>query len=100
MARAGLVAEFEKLRREPVREEELQRAQTYAIGTHAIRQQSGGAVLGDMIDAYVFGTLAELDEYTNRNLSVTTASMRALAERQFDPARMVEGAVRGVGREV
>ena len=44
-ARDGLLAEFRRLRDEPVTAEELERAQTYAIGTHAIRQQSGGAVL-------------------------------------------------------
>jgi len=42
---------------------ELEQAQTYAIGTHAIRQQSGGAVLGDIVDAWMFGRLAELTEF-------------------------------------
>lgn len=100
VARAGLLAEFEKLRREPVRDEELRRAQTYAIGTHAIRQQSGGAVLGDLIDAWLFGTLEELDEYEGRIRAVTPQAMRALAAGWFDPARLVAGVVRGIGREV
>ena len=38
------------------------RAAATLLGTHAIRQQSGGAVLGDMVDAWMFGALAELDE--------------------------------------
>src|SRR6185503_646864 len=56
-ARDGLLAEFRRLREEPVTEEELTRAQTYAVGVHAIRQQSGGAVLGDVVDAFLFGSL-------------------------------------------
>ena len=62
----GLLAEFRRLRDEPVTAEELERAQTYAIGAHAIRQQSGGAVLADLVDAYLFGSLAELTEHDAR----------------------------------
>jgi zinc protease len=68
-----------------------------AQGTHAIAQQSGGAVLGDMVDAWLFGEgLAELETYEARVRAVTAADIRALAERYFDPARRVEGVVRGV----
>ncbi len=45
---------------------ELEQAKTYAIGVHAIRQQSGGAVLGEIVDAYLFGRLAELEEFEAR----------------------------------
>ena len=65
-ARDGLLAEFRRLRDEPVTAEELERAQTYALGTHAIRQQSGGAVLADMVDAYLFGSLARARRSTTR----------------------------------
>jgi zinc protease len=99
-AREGLLAEFRRLRDEPVTSEELARAQTYAIGTHAIRQQSGGAVLGDMVDAFLFGDLAELSEFDDRVRAVTAESMRAAAERFFDQSRRVEGIVRGVGKKV
>jgi zinc protease len=94
-ARDGLLAEFRRLREEPVTADELERAQRYAIGVHAIRQQSGGAVLADLIDAYLFGTLAELAEHDARVNAVTAESMRQLAERYFDPSRRVEGIVRG-----
>ncbi|HEX5831473.1 MAG TPA: pitrilysin family protein, partial [Gemmatimonadaceae bacterium] len=55
-AREGLLAEFQRLRDEPVRDEELRRAQTYAVGTHAIERQSGAALLGEMTDAWLRGT--------------------------------------------
>jgi zinc protease len=95
-ARSGLLDEFEKLRAAPVDAEELERAQTYAIGTHAIAQQSGGAVLGDMVDAWLFGRgLWELDEYGARVRAVTPGDILRLAQRYFDPLRRVEGVVRG-----
>jgi zinc protease len=99
-AREGLLAEFRRLREEPVTSEELDRAKTYALGTHAIRQQSGGAVLSDVIDAFLFGSLTDLAEYDARVRAVTPESMRTLAERYFDPSRRVEGIVRGMGKKV
>jgi zinc protease len=100
VARRGLLAEFAKLRESPVTAKELTQAQTYAIGTHAIRQQSGGAVLGDMVDAWMFGRLAELGEFDARVRAVTAEQMRAIARDYFDESRRVEGIVRGVGKTV
>jgi zinc protease len=100
VARRALLNEFAKLRDEPVTAKELEQAQTYAIGTHAIRQQSGGAVLGDMVDAYLFGELRELVEFDNRILAVTASEMQSVARAYFDESRRVEGIIRGVGRTV
>jgi zinc protease len=100
VARRGLLAEFAKLRDEPVSDEEVERAKTYALGTHAIRQQSGGAVLGDITDAWLLGSLHELDEYEERVRAVTAADMQRVARRYFDESRMIQGVVRGVGKAV
>jgi predicted Zn-dependent peptidase len=62
---------------------------------HAIRQQSGAAVLGDVLDAWMFGRLAELEDYEAAIRAVTPQRMQAVARRYFDPARRVEGIVRG-----
>jgi zinc protease len=100
-ARRGLLDEFARLREAPVTDEELTRAKTYAIGTHAIAQQSGAAVLGDMIDAWLFGRgLRELDEFDALVRRVTPAMMQAFARRHFDESALVEGIVRGVGKTV
>ena len=99
-AREGLLAEFRRFREELVTEEELTRAQRYAIGTHAIRQQSGGAVLADAVDAFLFGSLAELSEYDARVNAVTAEAMREVADEFFVPSRRVEGIVRGAGKSV
>jgi len=100
VARDGLLAEFRRLREEPVTAEELGRAQMYAIGTHAIRQQSGGAVLADLVEAFLFASLRELVEYEDRVRAVTAESMQRVAATYFDPTRRVEGIVRGVGKAV
>jgi zinc protease len=99
-AREGLLAEFRRLREEPVTAEELTRSQRYTIGSHAIRQQSGGAVLGEMVDAYLFGALSELLEYDDQVRAVTADSMQRVAEKYFDPSTRVEGIVRGTGKQV
>jgi zinc protease len=94
-ARAGLLDEFRKLREAGVTAEELERAQTYAVGVHQIRMQSGAAVLGEMVDAFMFGSLRELDEVESSVRAVTLADVQRVAERYFDPARRVEAIVRG-----
>jgi zinc protease len=100
VARRGLLQEFEKLRERPVTAKELEQAKTYAIGTHAIRQQSGGAVMGDMVDAYLFGQLRELEQFESQIQSVTAEAMQSLARAYFDESRRVEGIIRGVGKTV
>ena len=100
-ARSGLLAEFEKLREQRVTDEELARAKEYVVGTHAINQESGGAQLAEMLDAWMFGGgLGEILEHDARVRAVTADQMRDIAKKYFDPARRVEGIVRGVGRTV
>jgi predicted Zn-dependent peptidase len=57
-------------------------------------------VLGDVVDAYLFGSLRDLDEYESRIRAVTPAAMRQVAREHFNPARRVEGLVRGTGKRV
>jgi len=95
-ARDGLLREFEKLADHGVTQDELTRAQAYAIGTHAISRQSGGAMLAEMLDAWlVGGGLGEIDSYASRLRAVTTADVARVAAQYFDPSRVVEGIVRG-----
>ena len=95
-ARAGLLAEFAKLRDVPVTAEELQRASRYAIGSHAIALQSGSAVMAEMLDAWLFGEgLSELDEFEAQVSAVTASDIQEYAQQAFDPERRVEGIVRG-----
>ncbi len=101
IARAGLLAEFAKLRDGTVSDDELSRAKEYTVGSHAISQELGATLLAEMLDAWMFGDgLKEITEYETRVRSVTAAEMRDLARACFDPDRRVEGIVRGVGRMV
>jgi zinc protease len=95
IARQGLLTEFAKLREDPVTQRELDQAKTYALGVHAIRQQSGGAVLGEVVEAYLFGRLAELEEFESKVRAVSAAQMQKVASAYFDATRRVEGIVRG-----
>ncbi|HKW12450.1 MAG TPA: pitrilysin family protein [Gemmatimonadaceae bacterium] len=99
-ARDGLLAQFRRLRDEPVSAEELERAQTYAVGVHAIQQQSGGSVLAEVVDSWLFGRLSDLATFEQSVRGVTAQRMQQLARKYFDPDRRVEGIVRGVGRTV
>lgn len=95
-ARAGLLHEFAKLRESPVNDDELSRARTYALGTHAIAQQSGSSVLSELVDAWLFGEgLGEIDAYESRIRGVTARDILLLAREHFDDRRRVEGIVRG-----
>ncbi|MFP5354936.1 MAG: M16 family metallopeptidase, partial [Gemmatimonadota bacterium] len=95
-ARDGLLREFARLCDAPVTDAELDRARTYALGIHAIAQQSGGNVLAQLVDAWLYGTgIEELDSVEERIRAVTPQAMRELARANFDPARRVEGIVRG-----
>ena len=100
-ARRGLLAEFARLRTAPVSARELAQAKTFALGSWAIRRESAGTVMGDIADAWLFGTsLRELAEYEERVRAVTATEMLALAKRYFEPGRRVEGIVRGTGKSV
>jgi zinc protease len=99
-AREGLLREVGLFRDEVITPEELERAKTYAIGSHAIRQQSGGAVLSEMVDAWLFGSLHELEEHDHRIRAVTAERIRETARRYIDDNRRVEGIVRGAGKTV
>ena len=100
-ARRGLLAEIEKLRTAPVTADELDRARTCALGTWAIRQESGGAVMGDIADAWLFGSLDELVDYERQMRAVTVADLQGIAVEFLKAGRRVEGVVRGeMGRRV
>jgi zinc protease len=101
VARRGLLAEFAKLRETEVTADELERAKTYAIGTRAIRQENGSAVLGELVDAWLYGEgLHEIDDHDARVRAVTGADIRDVARRYFLEDRRVEGIVRGVAKTV
>ena len=96
IAREALLSEFARLQESRATEEELVRSREYMIGSHAIARESGAALLGEMLDAWLFGEgLNELLEHDAMVRAVTAEQIRELADRCFDPAVVVEGIVRG-----
>ncbi|MEO7101983.1 MAG: pitrilysin family protein [Gemmatimonadaceae bacterium] len=96
-ARRALVEQFDMLRSTPVTEEELARGKRYMLGMNDIRQESGGAILGDVVNAWMFGAgLSDLTEIEARIQAVEAADIQRVAQQYFEPERMVEGMVRGV----
>jgi zinc protease len=97
-ARVGLLSEFARFVEAPPTAEELERAKRYLVGTHAIAQQSGASVLSDLVEAWLHGTgLHERHEEVPQLERVTAGDVQAVAQRYFDPSRVVEGLVRGTG---
>ncbi len=95
-ARAGLLAEFAALRGQGVTEDELARAKRYLVGMHDIRQERGDALLGEMIDAWLFGaSLSELDEYRAHIEGVSADDVARVSRAWFDERRVASGVVRG-----
>lgn len=95
-AHAGLLAEVARFAKEAPTEDEVARARQYLIGTHAISQQSGASVLGDLLDAWLFGDgVAECREEPARIASVTPEDVHRVATRWLDPSRVAVGIVRG-----
>jgi zinc protease len=95
-AREGLLREFARFVDEAPTTDEVERARRYLVGTHAIAQQSGSAVLGDLVDAWLFGEgLHERHEVEAKLTAVSAADVQAVARRYFDPSVVAEGVVRG-----
>lgn len=97
-AREGLLREFARFVEAPPSEEEMERARRYLLGTQAIAQQSGGHVLADLVDAWLFGDgLGEAADERERLAAVQAADVQRVAAHYFDPQRVGEGVVRGTG---
>jgi zinc protease len=100
-AKAALLAEFARLRASPVAADELSRAKEFVIGSHAISRESGASLLGEMLDAWLFGNgLHEIDEYERNVRAVTEAAIQQIARRAFREDALVEAVVRGVAKTV
>jgi zinc protease len=96
-ARAGMLAELERLAREPVSEGELERARRYAAGLAVIRRQHGASVASELVDAWVSGTIAQVAAVPAALRAVTARDVARVAEAVFQVERAAEYIVRGTG---
>jgi len=97
-AREQMLLELERFAREPVSGEELGQAVNYLAGQAEVSRQNGGAVAGEILEAWLAGTgLHELEDPAARYRAVTAEDVRRVAEEYLVPSRRAEGVVRGTG---
>lgn len=96
-ARDVMLAELERLGAEPVAEDELVRARNYAAGMVAIRRQHASSIMSEVADAWIHGTLDEVDREEERLRAVSAEAVSAVASAVFRPERRAEYVVRGTG---
>ncbi|HYC82491.1 MAG TPA: insulinase family protein, partial [Solirubrobacterales bacterium] len=90
-AREQMLLELERFAREPVAPEELGQAVAYLAGQAEVARQSGAAVAGEILEAWIAGTgLAELENPAARYRAVTTEDVRRVAETYLVPPRRAE----------
>ena len=98
-ARAEMLRELARFAAEPAGEAELSQAVGYLSGQAQVRRQSGGAVAGEILEAWFSGGgLDELVDPAAAYRGVTAEAVQAVATSHLDPARRAEGLVRGTGR--
>ncbi len=97
-ARAEMLIELDRFTREPVAEAELRQAVNYLAGQAQVARQSGAAVAGEILDAWISGAgLEELDDPAAPYRAVTAADVQRVTAASLDPSRKAEGVVRGTG---
>ncbi len=95
-ARQEMLKELDRFAREPVGDVELRQATSYLAGQAEVSRQSGSAIAGEILDAWIAGAgLEEMADPAARFRAVTADDVHRLASRYLDPARRVEGVVRG-----
>ena len=97
-ARETMLEELDRFTREPVSVAELTQAVNYLAGQAEVSRQSGGALAGEILDAWVAGRgLGELVDPAGIFRKVTAEDVQKVAAQSLDPSRRVEGVVRGTG---
>ena len=95
-ARTEMLAELARFTVEAVSGPELEQAVAYLAGQFEVRRQSGGAVAGELLEAWFSGNgLEELVDPAAAYRRVTAEAVREVAAHHLDPERRVEGVVRG-----
>ncbi len=93
-----MLRELDRFTREPVSAAELRQAVNYLAGQAEVSRQSGSAVGGEILEAWVAGSgLHELEDPAAAYHAVTVEDVLRVAAESLDPARRVEGVVRGTG---
>jgi len=94
-ARLAMLTELSRFADERVGDQELSEGVNYLSGQAEVSRQSAGAVVSEIVDAWLAGEgLSELEDPAARYRSVTADAIRDVAAAAFTGAR-AEGVVRG-----
>jgi zinc protease len=97
-ARDAMLAELATLRAEPPDNADIIRSARYLAGQAEVSRQRAGAVLGEVLEAWLEGEgLGELEDPVGPYLAATAADVADVMHRYLDPDTRVEGVVRGTG---
>jgi len=93
-----MLAEMATLRSAPPEGEEIARSARYLAGQAEVSRQRAGAVLGEVLEAWLEGQgLVELEDPVGPYLATTAEDVADVMRRYLDPDARVEGVVRGTG---
>ena len=95
-AREEMLKELDRFTREPVSGQELDQAVSYLAGQAEVARQSAGAVLGEIIEAWLVGTgLEETADPGQPYRRVTAEAVLNVAAEFLVPEKRAEGVIRG-----
>jgi zinc protease len=97
-ARTAMLDELGRFTRDPVGTAELTQAVNYLAGQAEVGRQSTGALVGEILEAWMIGNgLGDLEDPAAAYRAVTADEVLRVVESNLDPARRAEGIVRGSG---
>jgi zinc protease len=97
-ARIAMLEELGRFTREPVSAEELEQAVNYLAGQAEVGRQSGAALAGEILEAWLTGNgLSDLENPGARFRAVSADDVLRVAGRYLQQAQKAEGVVRGTG---
>ena len=94
----AMLDELGKFAGEPVTPAELSQAVSYLAGQAEVRRQSGSAIAGEILEAWLIGNgLGDLEDPAAEFRAVTAEDVLRVASQYLGLERKVEGVVRGTG---
>jgi zinc protease len=97
-ARTAMLDELDRFASTPVNATELRQAVNYLSGQADVGRQSGGAVAGEILEAWINGNgLADLENPAAAFHEVTADALMRVAQTYLRRSERAEGVVRGTG---